>query len=70
MGFAGDDFDRSYIEWQILSHKDAIALFKVESESGDDKDARQFAIDTLPTLQAHLTNLLAMPMIAPATAPP
>jgi putative membrane protein len=64
---SGDDFDRTYIEWQILSHRDAIALFKIESQSGDDKDARQFAIDTLPTLQLHLTKLLAMPMIAPAT---
>jgi putative membrane protein len=35
----GDDFDRSYIEWQILAHKDAIELFRQESETGDDKDA-------------------------------
>jgi putative membrane protein len=64
-GLTGDDFDRAYIEWQILSHKDTIALFKTESETGDDMDARQFATDTLPTLQFHLTTLLAMPMIAP-----
>jgi len=65
MGLSGDDFDRTYIEWQILSHKDAVALFKTESETGDDKDARQFATDTLPTLQLHLSKLLAMPNIPP-----
>lgn len=67
----GNDFDRSYIEWQILAHKDAIELFREESESGDDKDARQFAIDTLPILRSHLAKLFAMPMIAsaPATTP-
>ena len=67
-GLTGDDFDRSYIEWQIFMHRDAIALFKTEAESGDDKDARQFATDTLPTLQSHLKELLAMPVIRPAAA--
>jgi len=65
MGLSGDAFDRTYIEWQILAHKDAVALFKTESETGDDKDARQFATDTLPTLQLHLSKLLAMPNIPP-----
>jgi putative membrane protein len=57
-----DDFDRAYIEWQILAHKDAIETFRVESESGDDKDARQFAIDTLPILRSHLVKLYALPL--------
>jgi putative membrane protein len=62
---SGDAFDRAYIEWQILSHKDVIALFKEESASGDDLDAKQFATSTLPTLKLHLNFLMAMP--APAT---
>jgi putative membrane protein len=57
-----DDFDRAYIEWQILAHKDVIEAFRVESESGDDKDARQFAIDTVPTLRSHLVKLYALPL--------
>ncbi len=65
---SGDDFDRAYIEWQILAHKDAIETFRRESESGDDKDARQFAIDTLPTLRMHLVKLYELPMIPPASA--
>ena len=65
---SGADFDRHYIEWQILAHRDAIALFKEESASGDDIDARQFATDTLPRLQSHLALLMAMPMSTPAPA--
>ena len=57
---SADDFDRAYIEWQILAHKDAVEAFRIESESGDDKDARQFAVDTLPILHSHLTRLYAL----------
>jgi putative membrane protein len=57
-----DAFERAYIEWQILAHKDAIDAFQIESESGDDKDARQFAIDTLPILRSHLVKLYALPL--------
>ncbi len=67
---SGDAFDKAYIEWQILSHKDVIAAFKEESASGDDADAKQFATETLPTLQSHLSVLLAMPVTAPAVAAP
>jgi putative membrane protein len=59
---SADDFDRAYIEWQILAHKGAIDAFRTESESGDDKDARQFAIDTLPVLRSHLVKLYALPL--------
>jgi putative membrane protein len=55
-----DMFDKSYVEWQIGAHKDAIALFKQETTSGDDLEARQFAATTLPTLQAHLDALYAI----------
>jgi putative membrane protein len=65
----GDAFDKAYIEWQILSHRDAIALFKEESASGDDLDARHFATATLPKLQLHLSALMAIPVTAAAPAP-
>ena len=55
----GVAFDKAYVEWQIGAHRDAIALFKAESTTGDDLDARQFALATLPTLQRHLDHLLA-----------
>jgi putative membrane protein len=65
----GDAFDKAYIEWQILAHRDAIALFKEESASGDDIDAKRFATEELPTLQSHLDQLLAMPVVSIAPAP-
>jgi putative membrane protein len=61
---SGDAFDKAYIEWQILSHRDTLALFTEESASGDDIDAKRFATDTLPILQSHLNQLLAMPVVA------
>ncbi len=51
---SGDTFDRSYIKSQIKDHRGAVALFKKESRSGQDPDAKAFAIATLPTLQMHL----------------
>jgi putative membrane protein len=67
---SGDEFDKSYIEWQILSHRDAIALFKEESASGDDLDARRFATDSLPTLELHLAALMAIPVTPSTTRSP
>jgi putative membrane protein len=67
---SGDAFDKSYIEWQILSHRDAIALFKEESASGDDIDARRLATDSLPTLELHLAALMAIPITPSTTGAP
>ena len=50
----GDSYDKSYIKGQIKAHHEAIALFKKESASGHDADAKSFAQQTLPTLQQHL----------------
>jgi hypothetical protein len=41
-------------------HEEAIALFKQESESGADADARNFAASNLPALTAHLEALHAL----------
>ncbi|MDP9083728.1 MAG: DUF4142 domain-containing protein [Pseudomonadota bacterium] len=61
-------FDRFYIEWQIGAHKDAIELFKQETTSGDDVEARQFAVGALPTLQAHLDYLYSIVLDPPSSA--
>jgi putative membrane protein len=53
----GDTFDRSYIKSQIKDHRGAIALFKKESSSGQDPDAKAFAIAALPTLRMHLNTI-------------
>ncbi|GAC1304260.1 MAG: DUF4142 domain-containing protein [Steroidobacteraceae bacterium] len=50
----GDTFDHSYIKSQIKAHHEAIELFKKESMSGKDAEAKALATATLPTLHAHL----------------
>lgn len=51
---SGPAFDKRYVADQIAAHKKAVALFKRESERGKDADLKQFASETLPTLQHHL----------------
>lgn len=51
---SGETFDKSYIKSQLKAHRQAVALFKKESASGQDPDAKAFATATLPTLRSHL----------------
>ncbi len=53
----GVAFDRRYVQDQTAAHKEAVALFKKEAASGTNAQLKQFAIDTLPTLQQHLTEV-------------
>jgi putative membrane protein len=54
---SGDTFDKSYIKGMIKDHEEDIALFKKEAASGQDPDAKAFAVATLPTLRAHLKKI-------------
>jgi putative membrane protein len=51
------DFDKDYLKAQKDAHKDAVALFKSYSEKGDNEALKTFATNTLPTLEAHKTEL-------------
>lgn len=51
---SGDTFDKSYVKNQIAAHRQTIALFRKEINSGQDADAKAFATATLPTVRAHL----------------
>jgi putative membrane protein len=51
---SGDTFDKSYIKGQVKAHRETIALFRKESATGQDAQAKAFATETLPTLKAHL----------------
>jgi putative membrane protein len=53
----GAAFDRRYIEDQTAAHKEAVALFEKEAKSGSNAQLKQFAVDTLPTLKQHLTDV-------------
>lgn len=53
-GLNGTDFDQAYLQQQRQAHQQAIALFEKEANNGSDNKVRQFAAQTLPTLQEHL----------------
>ena len=54
---AGADFDRAYIDSEIKDHRDSEALLQKEIASGKDADAKEFAADLLPKVQAHLKEI-------------
>jgi putative membrane protein len=53
-GKMGDDFDKAYTDLMVKDHKKDIELFKKESEKGEDREFKDFATKTLPTLEHHL----------------
>lgn len=50
---SGGAFDRRYISDQVSAHKEAVSLFTTESKNGKDSALKNFAAQTLPTLQDH-----------------
>jgi putative membrane protein len=50
----GTDFDKEYLKQQEKAHRETIAKFQKEAKSGGDAEIKQFAAQTLPTLQEHL----------------
>jgi putative membrane protein len=65
---SGDSFDKAYIRNQLEAHRDTVALFKKEMASGRDKDAKQFAEATLPTVEAHLDKIMKIASAAGVAA--
>ena len=57
---SGETFDKSYLKGQLKAHREAVALFKKESTTGQDSDAKAFATATLPTLRSHLKAVTAL----------
>lgn len=53
-GLSGDQFDKMYMHHMVMDHKKDVAEFKKESNSGKDNDVKNFASQTLPTLEDHL----------------
>jgi putative membrane protein len=49
----GAEFDREYMEMQVIAHQDAITLFEHESTQGTDATIKAFATRTLPTIREH-----------------
>jgi putative membrane protein len=64
----GETFDKSYIKGQIKAHRETAALLKKEIASGQDAEAKAFAKETLPKVQAHLKKIQTIAAEAGVTA--
>jgi len=53
-GLNGSEFDREYLQQQAAEHQKAIDKFQTAANSGADRDVRDFAAATLPSLREHL----------------
>ena len=51
---SGADFDKAYAKCMVKDHKKDVKKFKTASKKADDKEVRDFAAKTLPTLEHHL----------------
>ena len=51
---SGAAFDRAYMTHMVEDHKKDVAAFQKEANAGKDADIKNFASQTLPTLQEHL----------------
>ena len=53
----GATFDKSYIKGMVKDHEEDIKEFEKEASSGQDADAKAYAVATLPTLKTHLKKI-------------
>jgi len=51
---SGNKFDREYMSHMRSDHKKDASLFRSASKSAKDADVKQFASETLPTIEDHL----------------
>lgn len=52
---SGEQFDRAYIQDMVKDHTKDVVEFRHESSVAKDPEVKNFAAQTLPTLQAHLS---------------
>lgn len=53
----GKDFDNAYILFNIKDHLKDVMMFQKEARSGTDPEIKQWATQTLPTLQQHTAHI-------------
>jgi len=51
---SGTQFDKEYMKDMLSDHKKDVSLFRSTAKSAKDSDVKQFASETLPTLEQHL----------------
>jgi putative membrane protein len=57
---ASKDFDKDYVSDQIDGHQAALDLMQGYANNGDVAQIKQFAVDTAPVVQDHLTKMKAI----------
>jgi putative membrane protein len=50
---SGANFDREYVSAMVKAHDEAVSLFEREAKDGQNKELKEFASKTLPTLKHH-----------------
>jgi|SRR5579875_3759612 len=56
-GMSGADFDKAYVKAMVKDHQEDIKEFQKESDKGKDPQIKNFASQTLPVLQQHLSKI-------------
>lgn len=51
---SGTEFDRAYMQMMVKDHEEDVSEFKREAASGRNQALKDFAAQTLPTLEDHL----------------
>jgi putative membrane protein len=51
---SGEQFDKAYMQAMVKDHMKDVSEFKRESTTAKDTDVKNFASQTLPTLESHL----------------
>ena len=51
---SGPEFDHAYMQMMVEDHEKDVAEFKQEAASGKNPAIKNFAAQTLPTLEDHL----------------
>ena len=59
-GLSGKEFDRAFIDQMVQDHEKAVSKFQEVASSATDPQVKQFASQTLPTLQKHLEQAKAL----------
>ena len=54
---SGADFDREYVKFMVKDHEEDVKEFQKEASRGKDPRIKDFAQQTLPTLQEHLSRI-------------
>jgi putative membrane protein len=51
---SGPAFDKAYVQHMVQDHQKDVSTFQAKAKNAKDQDVKQFASNTLPTLQDHL----------------